>query len=107
MTEWNDESHDFLDDLIRRLEDAWRTAGGADLALLVPAADHLMHEQVLVALVQADQELRWQHGQRKTIEEYLDEWPELRGKPERISELREFEKVFKARPPRRSRARMP
>jgi hypothetical protein len=30
MIEWDDADHDLLDDLIRRLEDAWRTSGTAD-----------------------------------------------------------------------------
>jgi iron-sulfur cluster repair protein YtfE (RIC family) len=89
MTEWNDEDHDLLDELIQRLEDAWRTAGAADLAQFVPAADHRVRERALVALVQVDQELRWQHGQRKTVQEYLAEWPELQQKPAYVQELQE------------------
>ena len=96
MTEWNDEDHDFLDDLIQRLEDAWRTAGAADLAQFVPAADHRMRERALVTLIQVDQELRWQHGQRKTLEEYLAQWPELREKPACIQELREAQRLLEA-----------
>jgi len=96
MSQWNDADHDFLDDLIRRLENAWRTAGAADLAQLVPAADHPMHDQALVVLVQADQELRWQHGQRKTVEQYLAEWPELQDKPACIRKLQEAQRLLEA-----------
>ena len=40
MTEWNDESRDLLDDLIQRLEDAWRSGGEVDLAQLVATVAH-------------------------------------------------------------------
>jgi hypothetical protein len=96
MTEWNDEDHDLLDDLIQRLEDAWRTAGAVDLAQFVPAADHPIRQRALVALIQVDQELRWRHGQRKTVEEYLAEWPELREKPACIQELQEAQRLLEA-----------
>jgi tRNA A-37 threonylcarbamoyl transferase component Bud32/ribosomal protein S27E len=96
MIEWNDEDHDLLDDLIWRLEEAWRTAGAADLAQFVPAADHPIRERALVALIQVDQELRWRHGQRKTVEEYLAEWPELQGKPACIEELQEAQRLLEA-----------
>ena len=42
-------------------------------------------------LIQADQELRWQRGQSKTVEEYLAEWPELRNQPECVAALKESE----------------
>lgn len=49
MTEWNDESHDLLDDLIRRLEEAWRSGGEVELAQFVPAADNPLRNLALVA----------------------------------------------------------
>ena len=67
MTEWNDESHDLLDDLIRRLEEAWRSGGEVDLAQFVPTADHPLRNEALVALIKVDQELRWQHDNDKTL----------------------------------------
>ena len=91
MTEWNDESRDRLDDLIRRLEEAWRTGGDANLAQFVPAADHPMHDAALVALIKVDQELRWQRGDQKSLQQYVAEWPELQLQTETIAELQAAE----------------
>ncbi len=91
MTGWNDESHDLLDDLIRRLEQAWQAGGTVDLGQFVPALGHLARQQALLVLIQTDQELRWQYGQRKTVDEYLAEWSELQNQPECMVELRESE----------------
>jgi serine/threonine protein kinase len=77
-TVWNDEEHDLLDGLIQRLEQAWQTAGTADLAQFVPPPGHPTRQTALVALIQTDQELCWQHGRTKTVGDYLAEWPELR-----------------------------
>jgi hypothetical protein len=65
-TVWNDEEHDLLDGLIQRLEQAWQTAGTADLAQFVPPPGHPTRQTALVALIQTDQELCWQHGRTKT-----------------------------------------
>jgi WD40 repeat protein/serine/threonine protein kinase len=80
-----------LDGLIRQLEQAWQAGEPPDLAALVPAADHPGRQDALVALIQTDQELRWQRDQHKTVEEYLAEWPELRERPECVAEIRESE----------------
>jgi hypothetical protein len=34
MTEWNDESHDLLDNLIQRLEESWRSGDEVNLVQL-------------------------------------------------------------------------
>lgn len=31
MTDWNDDSHDLLDEVIRRVEQAWQAGGMIDL----------------------------------------------------------------------------
>ena len=96
MTKWNDESRDLLDNLIRRLEEAWRTSGGADLAQFVPAAGHPLRNSALAALIQVDQELRWRHGKGKTVAEYLAEWPELQSQSQQIAELKAAEDELRA-----------
>ena len=97
MTAWNDESDDLLDDLLRRLEEAWRSGGDVDLVPLVPVADHPVRQLALVALIQTDQELRRQYGKDKTVEEYLADWPELSDRPECVHELRESEKDLQSK----------
>ena len=96
MTEWNDESHDVLDDLLQRLEEAWRNGGEVDLARFVPAADHPLRNSALAALIGADQELRWKHGKGKTVAEYLAEWPELQSQSAQIAELQVAEDELRA-----------
>lgn len=91
MTTWNDEGQDLLDDVIRQLEQAWQSGRTADLAQFVPPLGHPARQTALVALIQTDQELRWQGGPSKTVEEYLAEWPELREQPEGVAELSESE----------------
>jgi WD40 repeat protein/tRNA A-37 threonylcarbamoyl transferase component Bud32 len=104
MAGWNDESHDLLDALIRELEQAWRAGGTIDLARLLPATGHPVREQALLALIQTDQELRWQHGQYKSVDEYLAEWPELREQAEWVAELRESEERVRAESSARPKA---
>jgi WD40 repeat protein/serine/threonine protein kinase len=96
MSEWKDESRDLLDDLIRRLEDAWRSGGEVDLPRLVAAANHPLHNSALAALIQVDQELRWRHGKGKTVEEYLAEWPVLQSQGEQIAKLKAAEDELRA-----------
>jgi hypothetical protein len=85
MTAWNDDSHDLLDELIRRLEQAWQAGRTVDLGQFVPAVGDPARRQVLLALIPADQELRWQHDQHKSVEEYLAKWPELRAQPDCVA----------------------
>jgi WD40 repeat protein len=77
MTADNTRDWDFIDDAVARLEKAWKSAGGAVLAEFVPPADHPMRRQTLLTLIPVDLEYRWTAGQRKLVEDYLGEWPEL------------------------------
>ena len=96
MGDWNDQSHDFIDDLTRRLEESWRKTGGADLGPLVPTTGHASRRRALLILIQADQELRWQRGLQKTVEQYLLEWPELRDDPESLTQLAQAEQLLRS-----------
>jgi len=77
MTEWDDSSWQHIDDAVSRLEDCWRATGSAILADYVPPCDHPLRKRTLVALIPVDQEYRWKPGERKKLEDYLSEWPEL------------------------------
>ena len=44
----------------------------------VPPPDDPLRTGILAELIKVDQECRWQRGLRKTIEAYLEEWPELK-----------------------------
>ena len=50
----------------------------------VPAASRV---KVLAALMEVEQEFRWKRQQGKTVEEYLEQFPELRGHDEVVRKL--------------------
>ncbi len=83
----NDSLWSVLDDTIERFEDAWRQHGGAVLREFVPERDCRHRRRVLVELVKVDQELRWGAGQHRLLEDYLDQWPELRDDDAVLREL--------------------
>ena len=87
----NSSQWDSIDEALRRLEQRWRSEGCADLAQFIPGPDDQSRQEILVALIPVDQEYRWNAGQRKSLEQYLAEWPELAEKRERIGELLEAE----------------
>ena len=82
-----EESYDFLEEVVFRLEESWRTRGEADLVEFVVEPGHPLRERALIELIKVDQEYRWESGKRKPLEDYLREWPELRGKRETLAEL--------------------
>jgi hypothetical protein len=85
-----------LDDAVKRLNESWRTGAAADLARLVPPPTDPLHAPILVKLIAIDQEFRWQSGQPQGLESYLNEWPELRGRPEALVELLSAECLTRA-----------
>jgi serine/threonine protein kinase len=83
-----------------RVSDDWRTISavvdryeeqvGPQLPELAPFLEGVPAEsrvKVLAALVEVEQELRWKRQQGKTVEEYLNQFPELRGQEEVVREL--------------------
>jgi predicted Ser/Thr protein kinase len=85
-----------LADAIARLEQSWQAAGEADLGPLLPAGTGPLRELVLVELIKVDQEYRGRAGRLKPLEAYLEEWPELRHRPESLAELRQAEALNQA-----------
>ena len=85
-----------LDAAVARLEDSWRQAVPADLAKLVPPAADPLNNPALVELIKIDQECRWQSGQPKPLEAYLEEWPELYDWAEQLVELLSSECLTRA-----------
>ena len=82
-----EEGYDFLEETVFQLEEAWRTQGVAQLDELVVKPDHPLRERLLVELIKVDQEYRWESGERKSLEAYLEEWPELRTGTDSLTEL--------------------
>jgi len=76
-----------VDAAVQRLEESWRTRASVVLGDLSPAAGDPRRPRVLATLVQMDQEYRWESGERRPLEEYLAEWPELRQEPHLLVEM--------------------
>jgi len=79
-----------------QLERSWRAGHGADLAQYVPPPDEPLRPRVLVELIKVDQEYRWESGDRKMLEAYLEDWPELADEPEFVTELLEAECITRS-----------
>lgn len=91
MAESERDFSEVVDEAVQRLENLWQTERDADLTTLVPPAESAAHQRVLVELIKVDQEHRWELAQRKRLEAYLLEWPELKQAPDLIRELLEAE----------------
>ena len=87
----NHSDWELLDDLVERFEEAWREQGVASLEAFVPSTDSLHRQRVLVELVKVDQEFHWAAGRPRRLEDYLDDWPELRDDDDVLLELLEAE----------------
>ena len=87
MEQLGAEEWDCIDRAGDRLERAWRSSNEIALSDFVPPPDDPLRERTLIFLITIDQERRWRAGQKKKLEEYLDEWPELQGKPENVAKL--------------------
>lgn len=82
-----EEQYDFLEEVVFRLEESWRTRGDAEIADLLIAPEHPLRVRLLVDLIKVDQEYRWELGRRKRLEDYLEDWPELRENSGTLQEL--------------------
>jgi len=86
----------FIDELLSRLEAEWKERGDANLRKLVPEVGHPHRRLALVTLIPVDQEYRWQSDDKKKVEGYLEEWPELGEDDKAVVELVEAECVTRA-----------
>jgi serine/threonine protein kinase/tetratricopeptide (TPR) repeat protein len=93
---WDGQDWEFVDQALRRLEESWGTKRDAKLSEFVPDASHRCRQLTLVELIKVDQEHRWKSGQKKRLEEYLEEWPELADKDDIKTELLESECMTRA-----------
>jgi hypothetical protein len=82
----DDQTWLIVDSTAARFEQAWSTVVYPALQTFVPPGA-LSRQRVLIELIKIDQEHRWRIGQRKPLEEYLCDWPELNDDRDAISEL--------------------
>jgi len=80
-----------LEEVVANFESAWQSGMEADLSRFVPPADDPLRRRILAELIKVDQECRWQRGFRKPIENYLEEWPELKQCEDLVADLVEAE----------------
>src|SRR5207253_224416 len=73
-----DATEALLDQAVGRLEEAWQCAPPPDLAPFLPAVAEPARRRLLIELIKVDQEYRWRRGDRRLLEAYLRDWPELR-----------------------------
>jgi WD40 repeat protein/tRNA A-37 threonylcarbamoyl transferase component Bud32 len=69
----------WIDGVADRFEAAWAAGAPPDLAPFVAGAGGARRHELLKELVKIDLEHRWRGGDRRKPEDYLDDWPELRG----------------------------
>jgi serine/threonine protein kinase len=68
------------EDPVRRFKRAWQEAGSeaaVDLSDYLPASQTPLRLVVLLELIKADLEIRWQRGKGVVLEQYLNDFPEL------------------------------
>jgi WD40 repeat protein len=94
--ELDDQSWSVLVASVEGVENAWQAATPPHLASFLPAESAAFRQRVLVELVKVDQEYRWKSGERRTLETYLAEWPELQAAPETVVELLSAECLTRA-----------
>jgi len=87
---------DAIDQAVWQLEEAWRHASRPDIEAFVPPPGDPLRQQVLVELIKVDQEHRWKSGVPTKTEDYILDWPELRGRAKVIAELLDAECLTRA-----------
>jgi hypothetical protein len=92
----SEEAWEAIDKAVRQLEKAWQIKPQPNIGPLAPPPPDPLRLRVLVELIKVDQEHRWTAGTRQLIETYLDQWPELRDKPDLIVAILEAECCLRA-----------
>lgn len=89
-----------LSQATERLERSWQAnASGGEpnlILFLSGVSDFALRRRILMELVKIDQEYRWGRGQKKLLEHYLKEWPELEADTQALHELLEAECLTRA-----------
>ncbi len=72
---------------VLEFEALWRQSHGPDLHPFLPEDGEPVRLRVLIELVRVDQEHRWEKGDRRPLEAYLADWPELSERTDVLEEL--------------------
>ena len=91
----DDAAWQVIADAVDAFERQWQMAGsnddGPDLRPHVRSVPAELRELVLIELIKVDQEYRWRRNQRKSVEAYLREWPDLAARDAAVAELLQAE----------------
>ncbi len=84
---WNDQVWDRVDEAVDRWQQDWKTVEPGSFEPLIPPPSDSARTLVLITLIQIDQEQRWAADQKRLLESYLDQWPELRDDRQQVADL--------------------
>lgn len=85
--EWDDKNWTLFESTVAQLEEAWNRKTDTKLSRFLPPTGDPQREGMLARLIAYDQQHYWEAGQHKPLEDYLEEWPELRANPEILVKL--------------------
>lgn len=66
-----------LDDYVEAFEHAWQGNVVPELAAFAPPENHVEHKSIVLEMVRADLEFRWQRSIQKPLDQYAIEFPNL------------------------------
>ena len=72
---------------VEHFEEVWQVVSEPELSEFLPSSNELVRGEALVQLVKVDLWHRWRSRHYKTLEQYLQEWPDLSEKPDCLVEL--------------------
>lgn len=87
-------SHDewaAISEAVSNFEEMWERTNTPEIEPLLPPAGSPLRLRVLIELVRVDQEHRWERGDRRQVEDYARDWPELTARPRALAELLQAE----------------
>jgi serine/threonine protein kinase/tetratricopeptide (TPR) repeat protein len=76
-----------IDPFVEAYERCQAKQGTAALSEFLPEPDHPHFRAVLIELIRVDLEVHWRRGQRKMLEEHLEEFPQLRQDTDALREI--------------------
>lgn len=76
---------------VHEFEALWRQTRNPAIGSFLPEIGDPLRLRLLIELLRIDQEHRWERGEHRLLEQYLQNWPELAEQPAAIQELLDAE----------------
>lgn len=80
-----------ISNAVHEFEALWQQTRNPAIEPFLPAAGDPLRLRLLIELLRIDQEHRWERGEHRLLEQYLQDWPELASQPAAIQELLDAE----------------